>query len=154
MVLGGAGAYAATRAGGAPTLAFAAAATALFGAYAILRSVAVREPSFALAPFSPVEAIFEPLDELLLTEQVEELLLTEADRFHDREAVLILEDILAKLSEGSRVVRLFDPAAMPGASESKARIDRHLNENRPSSDPPDASEALHAALSELRRSLR
>lgn len=154
LVLGGGGAYAATRAGGVPAVAAAAAAAALFGAYAILRSVAVREPSFTLASFSPVEAMFDPIDELLLTEQVEELLLTEADQFHDREAVLILEDILAKLGEGSRVIRLFDPAALPSASESKARIDRDLEENRISSGPPDASEALHAALSELRRSLR
>jgi len=52
------------------------------------------------------------------------------------------------------VVRLFDVSAMPSPGELKHRIDRHLDGPSPSSPPPDASQALHDALSELRRTLR
>jgi hypothetical protein len=65
------------------------------------------------------------------------------------EEPLPLDDILAELGSDSRVVRLFDPAAMPSPAELSARIDRHLDPA-----PADASEALHEALAELRRSLR
>ena len=65
---------------------------------------------------------------------------------------LLLDDILAELSPDSRVVRLFDPAAMPTAGEMQSRVDRHLEES--AARNADASQALHDALAELRRSFR
>ncbi|HET7576060.1 MAG TPA: hypothetical protein VFK19_05770 [Sphingomicrobium sp.] len=76
----------------------------------------------------------------------------EIDSIHDAppaDEPLSLDDILAELGPDSRVVRLFDPATMPSPTELGARIDRHLDPA-----PVDASEALHEALAELRRSLR
>jgi hypothetical protein len=67
---------------------------------------------------------------------------------------LVLDDILAKLSSDSRVVRLFDPAAMPTASELKSRIDRHLDGEASAAQTTDATQALHEALAELRRAIR
>ena len=88
---------------------------------------------------------------------MDELLLTDADRL-DETLVggdeLVLDDVLASLGEGSRVVRLFDPSAMPTPGELKARIDRHLDGPDDPLLSPDASKALHEALSELRRTLR
>ena len=52
------------------------------------------------------------------------------------------------------VVRLFDPAGMPSPGEFRDRIERHVNGHQSPCEYPDASDALHAALSELRRSLR
>ena len=49
---------------------------------------------------------------------------------------LLLDDILAKVGEDSRVVRLFDPSAAAQAA------------------PPDASQALFDALAQLRHSVR
>jgi len=63
-------------------------------------------------------------------------LLAEADRsLAHAEDELVLDDILAVLNPDSRVVRLFErhPMPTPGA--------------------PDASQALHDALADLRRSL-
>jgi hypothetical protein len=93
-------------------------------------------------------------DELLLTERYEadELLLT--DRYESAEEPLVLDDILEQLSPDSRVVRLFDPAAMPTPAQLKSRIDRHLDGAAPEVQAPDASQALHEALAELRRSIR
>jgi hypothetical protein len=48
----------------------------------------------------------------------------------------LLDDVLANAGGDSRVVRLFDAPAAPQAA------------------PPDASQALYAALAQLRRSLR
>ena len=82
--------------------------------------------------------------------ELPELLLTEAWREPAAEEPLVLDDILAELQPDSRVVRLFDPAAMPTPGQISARIDRHLAGD---SSPADASQALHDALAELRRSL-
>jgi hypothetical protein len=109
----------------------------------------------------------EAFGELLLTdgdrlksagsEAFGELLLTDSDRLHpserDAPEELVLEDILAELGPESRVVRLFDPAAMPTPAQVKARIERHLGEESAPTAPPDASQALYDALAELRRSL-
>lgn len=110
-----------------------------------LRSVEPEASTFALAQFTPVP--LEPVE-------LPELELTEADRFQPAaaEAELVLDDILAEIGPDSRVVRLFDPAAMPTPGQLKARIDRHLQGNETA--PPDASQALYDALAELRRSLR
>jgi hypothetical protein len=82
-----------------------------------------------------------------------ELLLAEADRYVAREDELVLDDILAEIGPDSRVVRLFDPAAMPTPGQLKDRIDAHLDAGGPPGSPPDASQALFDALAELRRSL-
>ena len=63
---------------------------------------------------------------------------------------LLLDDGPAELPQSSRVVQLFAPGAHPTAGELSARIDHHLG----AADAPDASDALHAALEEIRRSLR
>jgi len=84
-----------------------------------------------------------------------ELLLTDV---HEQppasaEEPLVLDDILAELAPDSRVVRLFDPAAMPTPGQISARIDRHLSGDSSAAPSADASQALHDALAELRRSL-
>lgn len=70
------------------------------------------------------------------------------------EEPLDLEDVLAQINSEARVVRLFDPAAMPTAGELKDRIDDHLDEMPDAARSADAAQALHDALAELRRSLR
>jgi len=67
---------------------------------------------------------------------------------------LLLDDILAQLGPDSRVVRLFDPDAMPTPGQLKSRIDRHLEPAHGPPELPDAGQALHDALDELRRSIR
>jgi hypothetical protein len=84
----------------------------------------------------------------LLTHRVEEPAASQS------EDALVLDDILAKLGPDSRVVRLFDPAAMPTAGELKSRIDRHLDDEVSAQQDADAAQALHDALAELRRSIR
>jgi len=134
-----------------------------------------RSRRFGLAQFTPADFTFtENADELLLTEQVEpdellltdrvaladELVLTDADRI---DGPLVLDDIAAELGPDSRVVRLFDRKAMaagPTPGQLQSRISDHLEGGTPSFAPPgssaasDASQALSAALAELRRSLR
>ena len=101
----------------------------------------------------------EPMvaDELLLDDQwLEPLLLDDVWE----EDVLLLEDRLSDASPDSRVVRLFAPGPTPTPGELKDRIDQHLagaprrtlSQMPPAQ--PDAAQALHAALSELKRSLR
>jgi hypothetical protein len=85
--------------------------------------------------------------ELLLTDRVEPADTT-------GEEPLLLDDILAELGSNSRVVRLFDPSAMPTAGELKSRIDNHLDSEISAAQTHDAAKALHDALAELRRSLR
>ncbi len=124
----------------------------------LLRRVHAGGEAFSPSSFAVQALEFE--EELLLTEQVE-LLLTEEDRvrptFPSEADELILDDILAELGPESRVVRLFDRAAMPTPGQLNARIERHLREAPPQQvqrlQPADASEALHEALAELRRSL-
>jgi hypothetical protein len=134
-------------------------------------------PAFDVSAFEPTDELVlehidefrilgpQPADELLLTDadrlqrlethDLGELLLTDSDRLHPVEAAdeLVLEDILAELGPESRVVRLFDAAAMPTPAQLNARIERHLGEESAPTAPPDASQALYDALAELRRSL-
>jgi hypothetical protein len=110
------------------------------------------QPNFDIAPIAPVP--LADLGELVLSDadSLGELVLNEADRLDDRP--LMLDDVLAGVEPNSRVVQLFDPAAMPTAGQLKARIDHHLDGGTPHFPSPDASEALFAALADLRRSLR
>ena len=92
------------------------------------------------------------------------------DRRDDGEDVLLLDDPLPALGEESRVVRLFAtqeavPAAAPfaGPGDMVARIENFLGHARSADGEParranvpsdEASAALHAALADIRRSLR
>jgi len=123
------------------------AASALVVAVLTLRAIAPSDESFPLTSFAPAELVFEEIDELLLTD---------ADRVDPSsgDGELVLDDVLANLEEDSRVVRLFDPSAMPTPCQLRARIDRHLGRTPHEATAPDASAALHEALAELRSSLR
>lgn len=72
---------------------------------------------------------------------------------------LLLDDPLV-VDPASRVVQLFARQQLPTAGQLKERIDRHLAAGvvqsvREDEEPPaDASAALYAALTDLRRSLR
>lgn len=136
-------AFAIIRAGGSPSLALAGAAVAFLGAYLALRAIRPCEPVFAIAGFSA-----EPVP----VRDLEELLLELSDRFQKPASAdeLVLDDVLANPQPDSRVVRLFDPAAMPADSPA---FDRHGGASAVPA-PPDASQALHDALSKLRHSLR
>lgn len=127
---------------------------ALLASAKLLRSIAPEPQRFRVATFDWSELDFDQWDELLLTEQVE-LLLT--DRFAPAKSAddeLVLDDILAKLGDNSRVVRLFDPAATPTPGELNARIEHHLRRDSAPAAPHDASQALFDALTQLRASLR
>jgi hypothetical protein len=139
------------------------AASAIIGyllANRVLQQVAARTAQYPIRAFSPRdldlgeqdELLLTELPELLLTEQVE-LVLTDADRVAPAPGLLVLDDVLAELGPESRVVRLFDPAAMPSPRQLNARIEQHLRDGVSEAAPPDASQALHDALAELRRSL-
>jgi heme exporter protein D len=93
-----------------------------------------------------------PLDDF---ERAEQLMIEHfAPARAAEEEPLLLDDILAELGPDSRVVRLFDPEAMPTPGQLKSRIDRHLEPGAAPADIPDAGQALHDALDELRRSIR
>lgn len=119
-------------AGAAPATAAAVAtvlaAAVFFVAMAVLKQVAESEP-LALPSFETIA--IEPRDELLLTDA------WLSGSAEDEGDALLLDDVLEPASSDARVIRLFDPQAMP-----------------PASAPPDASDALRQALIELRRSLR
>ena len=146
VVLFGAGAgrvLAAAVAVGAGSLAFAA-------AFGWLRRFSDAS-DMALAAFA-LAAMPEPA-------HLEELQLTDDMRFKpasedESDGELLLGDVLAELRPSARVIQLFDPASMPTPGELQARIDRHLHSSDSRPAPPDASEALHQALADLRRSLR
>jgi hypothetical protein len=129
-----------------PVAAAASAVLILLAGWKSLRAVAASSPAFLLPAFDPAP--------LPAAEPAEELVLTDSDRLDHPQPTdeLVLDDVLARLEDFSRVVRLFDRSAMPTPGELKSRIDRHLE--TPASAPPDASQALHDALSQLRRSLR
>lgn len=98
--------------------------------------------SFAVDPIAPVE-IEEPL---LLDTLYEE--------------PLLLDDPLVEPCRNSRVVQLFASPPLPTPGQLKERIDRHLATgtmhvvHEYEGPAPDASDALYAALADLRRSLR
>ena len=102
-----------------------------------------KSPAF---PFAVVDYAPPPLGELLLTDR------------HQPEPPaaepLVLDDILEQLGPDSRVVRLFDRDSMPTPAQLKSRIDAHLGRGPAPAPAIDASQALHDALAELRRSMR
>jgi hypothetical protein len=123
----------------------AAAALAYLCSARALGSVQPRAARLAVPVFDvrEIDSLHPP--ELLLTAVYER-----AEPIDDEP--LLLDDILSELGPDSRVIRLFDPAAMPTPGQLSARIDEHLDGERPQS--ADAVQALHDALAELRRSLR
>ena len=143
MLFAAAAAYAVMRAVGTPSPALAGAAFAFLGAFIALRAVRPADSSFAIAGFG-----VRPLPLSLL----DELVLRDSDRlaanFPDE---LVLDDALADPEPDSRVVRLFDPAAMPADSQG---FDRRFGGAVATGTPPDASQALLEALTKLRHSLR
>jgi hypothetical protein len=114
-----------------------------------LANVGAGAPHFAVPVFDVRE---------LETEEPDELILTDADRYIGDKAAgdepLVLDDILTEIGPDARVVRLFDRKAMPTPGQLKSRIDDHIDRVSSPSAPPDASQALSEALAELRRSLR
>ena len=140
-----------------PQLAVAAAAAGLvafLAAARLLRSVGREPQHFRLANFDWPELAFDQWDELLLTEQVELLLTARVTPARSVADELALDDILARLGENSRVVRLFDPAATPTPGQLNARIEHHLRRDSARAASQDASQALFDALTQLRASLR
>ena len=156
-----------------PELGFVAGVLAYLPCSRLLAAAGRRSDGFALADFrAPDFGFAEPPEELLLTERLSqpellltervrqpELVLTDADRV-GAAIPLVLDDILEEIAPDSRVVRLFDRKAMPTPGQLRSRITRHFEDGTPQYAPPpspahsDASQALSAALAELRRSLR
>jgi hypothetical protein len=120
--------------------------------FVLLSRVSPKQQSFPLPSFALDPPAFN---------EVEELLLTIADRLADEPPVegasgpeLLLDDVLAEPADDSRVVGLFDRGAMPTPGELRHRIDAHLGAGAgPIGVVADDSRALHDALAELRRSL-
>jgi hypothetical protein len=158
--------------------AMTASAVAFFGLGLLAMRAVKPEPrqhELAVLGIEPIEMGEEPLlredvaspcccsrtseEEPLLLEDVagEEPLLLE---FLAEEEPLLLDDPLAGPDPDSRVVKLFANPPMPTPGQLRERIDRHLAGGTMhvvhefEGPAPDASDALYAALSELRRSLR
>jgi hypothetical protein len=114
-------------------------------------------------PHRPFGERFIPVD---FTAEPNEPVTDDAAALDD---ALLLDDPLPALGADSRVVRLFavpavasDVTPLPAPGEMAARIEDFLGVTRPAppasvAPPPaaaDASAALHAALADIRRSLR
>jgi hypothetical protein len=149
---------------GRSTVAVALAALGYWIVARVLRRIVAKTPKFDVPQFELPVIDVEGVGELVLTDAdrlkhtiaqlTDELLLTDADRLRPQSDELVLDDILAELGPDSRVVRLFDPVAMPTPGQLSARIEQHLRGTAPPAAPADASQALYEALSDLRRSLR
>lgn len=146
-----------------PVLGLATAAAAAFAYLLSTRALGAVRPELPRLPVTIFDVReVEPMDpeELLLANEAEpadrsELLLTHrVDQNIPCEEPLLLDDVLAELGSNSRVVRLFDPSAMPTAGELGSRIDPHLESEASAAQSQDAAQALHDALAQLRRSLR
>ena len=135
---------------GAPLAgALAAAIVACAGGLGVMRRTDNAAPAI-LAPFEAagIEPVEPELDELLL---------------EAKEEILILDDPLVQPLPDSRVVRLFEPHE-PTPGELVDRITDFLGGSRQPAPVPqrpvedqfsvDASAALHAALANIRASLR
>ena len=143
--------------GYAPPVAMTVSAAAFVGLGLLaMRSVKSRPREHVIAGFGlePIEAGDQPL--LLDTPYEEPLLLEDVVG----EEPLLLDDPLAGPDPKSRVIRLFASRPMPTPGQLRERIDRHLAGGTMhvihefEGPGPDASDALYAALAELRRSLR
>ena len=150
ILFAGAVGYALVATVGVTTPTAGGSALAFLASLRVLRSIAPDPSGFELPQFEVQQPIFEPLDELILSD---------SDRLDrqspaERSEELVLDDILEQLGPDSRVVRLFDREAMPTAAQLKARIDRHLGTGGRRAPAPDASADLYDALAELRQSLR
>ena len=147
MLLASAVSYALLQAASGLGLGASVAALSFAGSFYALRAVRPEERAFALPEIASVPRYEATADILELTE---------ADRWQPEpadEGELLLDTEIAHFGPGSRVVRLFEPSAIPTAGELQARINRHLTGfTQPA--PPDASQELYDALAELRRSLR
>lgn len=136
----------------APGWLLGAAAAALVVAFWAMRGIQPEPRTYALPEFD----ILPLPDPRLHREEpvIDELILDEVHAEHADE--LLLEDVLPEPPADARVVQLFAVEPMPTAGQLKARIDRHLaGIPRPALyEIPDASDALFAALADLRRSLR
>jgi hypothetical protein len=144
-VFAAAAAYAALRFG--PVPAAVTGIVAFIALFRLLGSIEPEAPSFAIDFEAPDFPPVAELAELLLTDVYVQPLAEPA-----KGDELVLEDVLTELCDDSRVVRLFDPAAMPTPAELRSRIDRHRE--AAAGAQGDGSQALHDALAELRRSLR
>jgi len=133
----------------------AAGAAALGCTWLMLRRLGTRRrlylPQFAVEEFEPQDQA----EELVLEDRLDEDELVLEDQLDPgaAEDELVLENPLPEVEEGSRVIRLFDPAKMQTAGEMQARIERHLRD-APRPGMPDATPELHEALAALRQSLR
>jgi hypothetical protein len=113
----------------------------------------------ALAGFD-VAPIVAGEEALLLEDRYDEPIMPAGMEKPAVDDALLLDDPLEETDPASRVVQLFANQPMPTPGQLKERIDRHLvggSRLSPDSPPikqPDATGALHAALDELRRSLR
>jgi len=113
-----------------------------------LRSVEADCQDVALPAFTPVDW---PQGVPILELRAEDILEPEQKGQVDE---LILDDVLGAVGTDARVVRLFDPAAMPTPGQIKDRIDAHIGAATAAAPGPDASQSLFEALNELRRSMR
>ena len=143
MLFAGAAAFAIMRALELPSPALAGAGVAFLGTFVLLRAIRPHERTFAIAGFN-----VEPAPGL----EYDELVLSDSDRVvQPNTDELVLDDMLPDPEPDLRVVRLFDPAAMPADSPP---FDRQFGGASAVPAPPDASQALHEALAKLRHSLR
>lgn len=127
-------------------------------AFAVMRLVPAEARRMPMPSF---EQMALPDEELLLDTPLagaDELLLDQplvATAEMDAVAELLLDDPLPAAVATSRVVQLFADGRMPTAGQLQQRIDRHLaRDEQPAASSADGSDALGAALAELRRSLR
>ncbi len=164
MALGVAGGFAALKA--APSIALSPPSAMIGASFAgfaagllAMRLVTPAPRSLPVGEFELANVESSGLTEPLLLDTVyEEPLLLED--FAGDDAALLLVDALQTAEPDSRVVRLFAQEPMPTPGQLKDRIDRHLagaprHPSPPMSAPAaDASQALYAALNELKRSLR
>lgn len=134
---------------GQPQLGAEAIGAAALAYLCCTRALLMAHPRQAKLPIP----VFDLRDYELPQEQPELLLTDRHEPAPQAAGALVLDDILAELGPDARVVRLFDPAAMPTPSELVSRIDRHLD-HQSAPRNQDATQALHEALAELRRSIR
>lgn len=125
-----------------------AAALAFLASLRVLNGVKPEAPRLPVPVFDVRQIEESQPAELLLTDRLEQ------PQPPANEEPLVLDDVLAELGPDSRVVRLFDPKTMPTPGQLNDRIERHLLGEAGPAAPQDASQALHDALAELRRSLR